>query len=338
MSTYDTNRNPNPFYTYNNDTENETHHPSTHKGNTASYNQHQHSSDSNIDLDDTHDYESTQETQEGGGGGRGGHRSSTSSPSIEATYFHKVWACCHIVLGVIARTLLLWSLIDTAHIPYLYVTIVLFEWIFNTWYSYYKDEYFPGSMYNDIHTILHGRYFTGTFTDNKFSHWYKLRMFLLVISLNLSIPIALNSTYDRSTSNPNESKIITAWSQARILIPLILEFLTVLLNTIFTLVVYVEVIVRTIRYLCFLALHLAVPFFGSLSSLSHRAQLWPLHFHTYKAYSRSVPLSHLEMNLSDDSTRQPNYDDADQYAELGDDQLGLIFFPIYTFLFKWIGY
>ena len=256
------------------------------------------------------------------------HEHDTDTITIKATQLQYYYSIVTIIRGVVARLILLYALITMNTISYPYIFIVLFESVYNTYIGYRTQTYFPGSMYNSIYTITTGNYWTGDFIhSNQFTLWIKLRMFLLVISLNLSVSIAFSDNYTRS----NDKTIVHT---VRVLIPLILELSTILLNTVFTLTLYTEIFVRLVRYGILIVLNIISYFTDTLHSISHKLHLLPVTLTTYKPIASSSSHNDLESGFM-------NYDSNDTYdgnSELFVYTMNTIFWPIYTFTYKWIGY
>ena len=251
---------------------------------------------------------------------------SVTTTETHATTLQYYYCVFSLARGIIARLILLYALITmSTTVPYQYAAIVLFEWFYNTYASYKSQTYFPGSAYNYIYTIQTGQYWTGDYHDNKFSVWVKLRMLLLVISLNLSISIALSDNYSNNNDSDNPSMIHTV----RVLVPLILEISTVLLNTIFTLTLYAELFIRIVRYVILIVLNMLVRFTSIFNDIAYKIHLFPLSFSIYRP--STLLHSDLESGFINSDSEEGN-------TELFDYYINRLFWPIYTFLFKWIGY
>lgn len=257
-------------------------------------------------------------------------KSTVHTTETHATTLQYWYCVVSLLRGIVARVILLYALCTMNQtVPYQYVAIVLFEWVYNTYASYRSQSYFPGSAYNYIHTIQTHKYWTGDFPadENCFSIWTKLRMLLLVISLNLSISIALNDQYSKTDDTDNPSMIHTV----RVLVPLILEISTVLLNTIFTLALYAELLIRISRFGLFVLLNVLTRFTSFFDSIVYRIHLFPLSFSVYRPVNTNILSNDLESGFINSSSVEGN-------SELFDYTINRLFWPIYTFLFKWIGY
>lgn len=221
---------------------------------------------------------------------------------------------------VIARTLLCISLLQqlthNQTVP-IWALVVVSEVLINTSLSAHFKQYFPGSVYNYFHTIRTKKKWTGDFLRSSFSTTFKLRMLLLVLALNISVALSVLNVVD-GEQNQRKRKFIRLIAQITLIVSMVMELWTLLLNSIFVQTMIVEFIWRVLRYKVLLILLVIDRCFGSPSwsrELLDDTQFDPLHLHLSTPRPRATSESSqmmLQNGYSDSSSPRSPQQDGEQ--------------------------